>query len=57
MTTSFVFITSKKLFFKQKANIEIYNAASTRRHWKYVGFPWFPVVATHDRKRLAQALA
>jgi hypothetical protein len=53
-------IYSQKLFFlTRKLTLKIDSAASTGSHGnysKYFSFPWLPVVAAHDRKRLAQAL-
>ena len=56
----FSLIPSKKLMFNKKnLALKIGSAASTGSHGKYiknVSFPWPPVVAEHDRKRLARAL-
>jgi hypothetical protein len=55
----FSLIHSKKTVLTKKAEEKIDSSASTGSHgkyMKYVSFPWSPVVAAHDRKRLTRAI-
>jgi hypothetical protein len=44
------FPATKKLKLK---NNNFASAGSHGKYMEYISFPWFPVVAAHDRKRLA----
>jgi hypothetical protein len=54
-----VLMAAYKIILTKNITLEIYSAASAGSHgkfMKYIGFPWPVVLATHARKRLAQAL-
>jgi hypothetical protein len=53
---SFVFIISSSKNATTNFCVKIGSPVSVGSKWKYISFPWLPLVAAHVRKRLARAL-